>query len=500
MTRNATNRLRCGSAVLLAAALAAGCATTRPAASAAFDPPPVLGSAALSPGTALTGPLLSVDGIDPDPARALSVRGRIDVVERLETSGFEPLGARARVVLSPSGATPDPLRGVAEETAGVLVAEGGAARALAAGVADGACGRTVPSGTVSAALPAGSTLEIAADLVPGTEDRGEEPGARPIRRVALLLARAGGAAAPDDRIEVSVFLARIWPSRAADPHDVSDPGPLEHSRTLVLTGLSLPAGGDPVVIAVPRPFGPHRGAHAVATVFASTAPERGPEASEHAAALERGLERAAAAARSESERSSGLADVARRSRRLREAAASLADPAIRRSALLFLADGNGAALAADAALACDETTLADLAAAVGAELSSQESAADAEAGFRIERAAYRLVASRVDRADPDPALSSVLARHAGDAARFPASLFEIAESSRDADDMASRIAEENVARLDDPSVEVRVAAYEWVSARGLVPAAYDPLAPRAVRRAALERAENARRKPEAGGP
>jgi hypothetical protein len=53
-------------------------------------------------------------------------------------------------------------------------------------------------------------------------------------------------------------------------------------------------------------------------------------------------------------------------------------------------------------------------------------------------------------------------------------------------ELAVRLWNENRILLEDASPASRVRAFDWLALRGLAPAGFDPLAPLAERRAALE--------------
>src|SRR5690606_39767088 len=87
-----------------------------------------------------------------------------------------------------------------------------------------------------------------------------------------------------------------------------------------------------------------------------------------------------------------------------------------------------------------------------------------------------------------PEMRTLLVLHAGEAGRRAASLEEALSAARSLEDLRSHLAAENAIYLEDNDPAARVRAFEWLSARGLAPSGYDPLAPAESRSAALEAA------------
>jgi hypothetical protein len=85
-------------------------------------------------------------------------------------------------------------------------------------------------------------------------------------------------------------------------------------------------------------------------------------------------------------------------------------------------------------------------------------------------------------------MRTLLTLHAGEAGRRAASLEEVLGAARTLSGLRARLAAENAIYLEDNDPAARVRAYEWLAARNLAPAGYDPLAPVEARRAALEAA------------
>ena len=65
---------------------------------------------------------------------------------------------------------------------------------------------------------------------------------------------------------------------------------------------------------------------------------------------------------------------------------------------------------------------------------------------------------------------------------------EVLKGAGSAADLRTRLLAENFIQLEDSSPAARVRACDWLAARGIAPAGYDPLGPPKARREALERA------------
>jgi hypothetical protein len=73
----------------------------------------------------------------------------------------------------------------------------------------------------------------------------------------------------------------------------------------------------------------------------------------------------------------------------------------------------------------------------------------------------------------------------------PSALLAAAATSADQAAWLAALVTENRVLLEEGDAAVRARAFDWLDARGLAPDGYDPFAPLAVRREALERADEA---------
>jgi hypothetical protein len=156
----------------------------------------------------------------------------------------------------------------------------------------------------------------------------------------------------------------------------------------------------------------------------------------------------------------------------------------RRSALIRLADSHGAPLCADMALVGGEELIVAIADRVEPLWSRIDLEIDGT--WVLERAAVNAAGTLLQRdALGDPAAAALL-RHAGEAGRFGSTLLDAARDSADRAAFQARLIEENRLFLTDRNPAARSRALRFLRDLGQAPADFDPLAPRDVRRAALQ--------------
>lgn len=459
---------------------AASCAALRPP-SAPLDPPAMPVRLVHHVGTPWSGPLPAPQ--PPDAARAsaaLPLRCRVAVVEPDESppgAGGEAIGGRARLIVATRGL--EPILGAAGAADGVRIDVGAAGRDSSAAEPPANAGPVV---RLLTAVPDGVTATISADL----GDRFGYPE-REFLRFGIAAFRCG------DGIAIVADFERVFPAAvheiggvagAADAPDGFDNAvqAIAPIRILADVAAVLVPGGPPVRLSAPAPFPGHAGARVVieAEVPESVPPEA------LAAALSRCERDAAESSREEALRGPLSTGARFQARIAAGALEAMADPVTRRSAVVLLADACGSRLGADVAIAADDAMLERFAAHL-AESMREDAVSGDDVRWAFERSTYGFLVALREATTLPPALLAVLARHAGEAARFPATLLEIAEAATGFADMDARLAEENRARLDDSSESVRVRAFDWLERRSAAPAGYDPLAPRSERRAALKR-------------
>jgi hypothetical protein len=170
----------------------------------------------------------------------------------------------------------------------------------------------------------------------------------------------------------------------------------------------------------------------------------------------------------------------------------LGSPVRRRAALVYLADQTGATICQDVALVADDSLLKTLAGEVKSEAGPALVVGDvAAAGWAMDRSAISTMQPLLTSATLPEELFAVLTVHLGEPGRHSASLEEIMHGAASRQDLDQRLIAENFIYLEDSSPASRVRAFDWLQARHLAPAGFDPLAPAKQRRVALDKALSA---------
>jgi hypothetical protein len=179
---------------------------------------------------------------------------------------------------------------------------------------------------------------------------------------------------------------------------------------------------------------------------------------------------------------------------------ALWQPADRRAALVFLSAQTSAHICEDTAFVADDSTLEKLANTVAQQAAAAPDPHTAGAlSWMLDRAAFSLLAlsdapgggapGNAAPSAPLPAeLRGVFTVYAGEPARHPGSLDDIVHQATSRQDLENRLTAENLVFLTDASPASRVRAFDWLKARGLAPAGFDPLGPGKERREALDKA------------
>jgi len=139
-------------------------------------------------------------------------------------------------------------------------------------------------------------------------------------------------------------------------------------------------------------------------------------------------------------------------------------------------------LAADLALAANDAQLAEFLAAI--EVPQLHATDDARIAA-LEKQAWRLVAAWDAKDELPDELRAALLRRGGVVATDAGAMETLAKSAGGLKEMRARLVEENHLALESSSASMRVRAFDWLAARGLTPAGYEPLASSAERRKAL---------------
>jgi len=160
---------------------------------------------------------------------------------------------------------------------------------------------------------------------------------------------------------------------------------------------------------------------------------------------------------------------------LRIAAGAIGEQS-RRAAMLAVAAQLELPACTDILLAADEPQLI----AIGGELAGLD-ATTADYGWTFQRAMWNALVPGMQRDQLPPGLRAAVIRQLGAVAAEPSLLQLHLQASADAGAFVDALQEENVYALEDRDPVHRVQAHDWLTARGLAVADYDPLAPAAER-------------------
>jgi hypothetical protein len=167
----------------------------------------------------------------------------------------------------------------------------------------------------------------------------------------------------------------------------------------------------------------------------------------------------------------------------------MADDQTRRAALAYLAGQMRADICMDTAISADNAALTELCTKVAAELKQvKPDEPDADFAWMLDRSAFELMAKLQINGKLSRQLTDVLLLHAGEAGRSPSSLEQVMGKAASRKDLDNRLMAENMIFLEDSSAAARLRAFDYLAARGLAPAGYDPLGPPAERKKALDAA------------
>lgn len=394
-------------------------------------------------GSALTGPLPVAASASDAEASPLGVLQRALWVETpLRVS--DSLDGHVALVVGPNAA--EPLRPLAQLAGDVGYARGADAQQLLNEIGAGAHGRTLAAWGESWSLVERTTMRVEVDTraaLPSIDElafdatRAESSDAA---RIALLIGSES----------VLELLVLSEPLRPAD-----GPIALVFSRT---PGRDEPAALVVILEAVDDPTPEDARSAADAALEASVA---------------NAVERRRAVTQSEAE-----------AREIQYVVAQLDRASERRARLVFLADSCAAPLALDISMIARDEDLAKFAEVVKIALAQPMDRA--QAGWAIERAAWLMLGRASAAGSIAPELSGILTRQGGEAVRFAGAIEDLVRGVDDYAALTQKLATENRILLEDATPSSRSRAYDWLAARGLEPANFDPFGPLAERRAALD--------------
>lgn len=423
-------------------------------------------------GTPLSGPTQA--GVLPvnDPASALAVNVTFVALERVPKIQFDLLGSRARLISATQRG--QPVMPSAQLTRTVQMFNPANRAEAISRLVDANAGQTAPMVIQTGALPEHicadfSALDLSArtDLVTGDIIR---------RSVGLEIARGTG-----NSLQMALLLNDI-------PH--ADPQASLQSE-IALFDLNSKQQQRCTVFVIPFQF-TDSASRAVA-VIAEIQP--GSNDPQHVADVARCI---ADVRRSSHAVTAGSADISAGisgESGIQTALAGLANPADRRSALVFVAANTGANLCEQVALVADDADLDNLSRLIRIETGKTDQTV-ASVGWILDKTTLQFLDRQLNAAEgagPPMArdLAAILLTFAGEPGRHPSSMDPILRGVASPQDLHNRLLVENMVFLEDSSPASRVRAFAWLQSAGHAPAGFDPLAPSKQRRLALEQSQAA---------
>jgi hypothetical protein len=426
-------------------------------------------------GTPLTGPRLAVADVGV-PADDFNVAVKWIAVRLAPPRVQQTLASQCRLIIA--GQSGAPMLASPDLTTHVLFDQSNNVAILESQFSGPATVDFAPIANYDAALPPKVTAVFSAQTTIGT----------PRNRVVLRVARPSTPmAAPsgqnaDQPLEVTLELAQ-------DNSTTTQPS-VGKSETAVFD-RPLVSGSDQFAIVIPMHFGDSPAQALLALVNVSPTTTATMLARCHAD-LQASAEFAAKQPTTASVEGAVWAGYD-------SALKALWEPANRRAALVFLSSQTAAHICEDTALVADDAILEKLANNIAQQAATSADPHTTSAlSWILDRAAFNLLvlgdapgngSPQGPAAAPlPPELRAVLTVYAGEPARHPGSLDDIAHQAKGRQDLENRLTAENLVFLTDASPASRVRAFDWLKARGLAPTGFDPLGPGKQRREALDKA------------
>lgn len=446
-------------------------------------------------GGALEGALASASesAVGATSENVLSVRCRFVYLDRFRPEALTSLLESARLVVSDSGN--QPLITHASRELGLRVGGGEPAIEFVHQLEGGGFDRRVVAGELHEVLPEGVTLVVSCRehesanpaRAENEEDNASFTDTVPLPPFALLLARGTGA-----RSSTLMALFALEDTTQSESNGMASSVDRDRRRGIVLSE-SPELDGAPLVIVIPAHDDPVPTAALALVVEVSRPGKTAGSEAWLAEALARCSRDIAAESNAARESAQLLSPEGALEREMVCALQALEIARFHRSALAYLAKASAAPLSESLALVAEPDPLREYVAAViqacgGAQALTRASPA---LGWNLERTAYLFLADMAVQAELPPELAALLIRNAGEGGRYPDELEDAVKSSRDLPSLRARFVAANRYALQDDRPASRVRAFDWLSARGLAPQGYDPLASEHARHAALERAAQA---------
>lgn len=431
-----------------------------------------------------------------DATAAIAVRCRLLYLSTPRTGGLRSLGLGAAIVADVDGSVP--VLETPDLTLSALYTDGPGAVQWLKELDRAESTEVLTIADRTTFIPVGARFQLSMGALERVEDPrdwlDEFENRGPIPKEAGVIVTNAGA-----ETEVALVVTDLDPAREkqnledylADPNVLAaPPGPMQDElvRQEVLKVNRAPAVGAPLVLHLDSPFTGGNGT-SVAFVIEAVLPFEAVGTNEQEAATQ-----LAATALALQERREPLTEESRQQIE-RVEALSVFQRRGGRSALLQVAQEAGAPLALDLALVADDeflTTLSRRAFPMEAGDVSDENADSAAMpgiGWRLDSAAWNLLAEGALNEELDSELEGVFYRAAGALAAFPDLIQEAAVAAGGSAALFhERLMVEQRYFLEDSSPSSRLRAYDWLKERGEVIPGYDPLGDRDARRAALEAA------------
>ncbi|MGA2232518.1 MAG: hypothetical protein ABSH22_16605, partial [Tepidisphaeraceae bacterium] len=156
---------------------------------------------------------------------------------------------------------------------------------------------------------------------------------------------------------------------------------------------------------------------------------------------------------------------------------------------VYLASQTDAKLCEDVASVCDDTILAQIVGFIraGATDALRSNSVD-DFSWLLDRSTIQAMQGPLFKSQLSPELLEILTLYMGETGRHAAALDEVMRGVTSRNALDQRLVSENYIYLQDSSPAYRARAFDWLKARNLAPANFDPLGAPKARREALDQA------------
>jgi hypothetical protein len=459
--------------------LAAGCQSQPKAPPAPLATPAIFTQVSHYTGTPLSGPRLAVADVGV-PKDALTVSVKWIAVSSVPSVVQATLASQCRLIIA--GQSDAPMLVSPDLTKGILFDQSSNVAAMESQYGGAARLDFTPVASLEGALPPNVTATFLAAV---------NTGPAPRNRIAIRFARsdtpttAPTTKSTNDPVEMTLELAQDTSASTTQPS-------IAKSETAVFD-RPVEGGHDQMEIVIPMTFSDSPARALIALIDLTPSATLTLLAKCHAD-LQSSAEAEAKQPNVEAVEGSAWSGYD-------SALKALWEPVDRRAALVFLASQTSAHICEDTALVADDAMLQKLSNTVAQRAAvSTEPHTGAALSWLLDHAAFELLvlsdapgnnssgAAAAAATPLPPELRAVLTVYAGEPARHSGSLDEIAQQSTSRQDLENRLTAENLVFLTDSSPASRVRAFDWLKARGLAPAGFDPLGTGKERRQALDKA------------